>query len=198
MAGVVKKNRQAYGYDYADLPSILLFVSETLKVEVRQHIDYKTAPQFQFGCVVTQVRQSPDGEWSDWLAPVPILVGDETEGGNQKRKNTLAQRYGSAETYARRYSINTALALASTDDDAQTSGRRRRAIEFMSDEQQKTIEGILQALKVPEGREDACLSDVLRENVRFATLTEWQARRFIDLYNKQFNNTSKENKDEQR
>lgn len=82
---VVKKNRKAYGYDYADLPSILLYVDETLHLGVRQHVVYDVAPHFPYGCVVTSIRQK-DGEWSDWLAPIPVLVGDETEGGNQKKE----------------------------------------------------------------------------------------------------------------
>ena len=192
---VVKKNRKAYGYDYADLPSILLYVDETLHLEVRQHVVYDVAPHFPYGCVVTSIRQKA-GEWSDWLAPIPVLVGDETEGGNQKRKNTLAQRYGSAETYARRYSLNTALGLSSTDDDAQTSGFQKRSVKFMTDEQKTQIDRILEDCKIPVGQENGFIGTVLQTRVAYGTLTEYQAQRFIDAY-RQHNDKVKEAPSEQ-
>lgn len=188
--GVIAKNRKAFGYDYADLAQILVYVTGTLHYEVRQTVTYEL-PQFPYGCVETSFRL-PNEPWSEWLAPTPVLVGDETEGGNQKRKNTLAQRYGSAQTYARRYSLNTALCLAATDDDAQSSGYQRRSIPFMTDEQKRTVDRILGELGVPAGQENNQLSQVLGYPVAYATLTEFQAQQFITAYNARFNNNSEE------
>ena len=56
MGNVIAKNRKAYGYDYADLGSVVNYVTETLKVKVQQSIQYDNLPQYPngYGFVVTR------------------------------------------------------------------------------------------------------------------------------------------------
>ena len=49
MGNVIAKNRKAYGYDYADLGSVVNYVTETLKVKVQQSIQYDNLPQYPNG-----------------------------------------------------------------------------------------------------------------------------------------------------
>ena len=45
MGNVIPKNRKAYGYDYADLGSVVNYVTEVLGFRVEQDIHYNNLPQ---------------------------------------------------------------------------------------------------------------------------------------------------------
>ena len=49
MGNVIAKNRKAFGYDYADLGSVVNYVTETLKVKVQQSIQYDNLPNIRTG-----------------------------------------------------------------------------------------------------------------------------------------------------
>ena len=68
------------------------------------------------------------------------------------------QRYGSAETYARRYSLLTLFCLATSDDDGQLAGYQRG--NPMNDELRKQVGALL----------------------AYARLTDWQAQLFINSF----------------
>ena len=123
MGNVIPKNRKAYGYDYADLGSVVNYVTEVLGFRVEQDIHYNNLPQYPngYGFVVTHYWQDFSKSWSEYAAPVPIIVGDSAG----KREQPFMQRYGSAETYARRYSLLTLFCLATSDDDGQLAGYQR-------------------------------------------------------------------------
>lgn len=109
---VIEKNAKGHGYSYTDLGAILQYL-ETQGVEVRNTTEWVES-QNQY--VVTTSSRKQGESWSEWLAPVPVIVG-------QSKYMSQMQALGSALTYARRYSIQLALGLASTDDDGVGAGQ---------------------------------------------------------------------------
>ena len=112
----VKKKSTAGGgkfsYKYTDLATI----HEELE---RQGIEYyqftKYDEQANADYIYTVIIR--DGEPGKELRGVKIVEGNTLAGGN------AAQEYGSALTYARRYSLLLALGWATEDDDAQRVGK---------------------------------------------------------------------------
>lgn len=177
---IIRKNTQGFGYNYADLGSILKYVEEHLHLQVKQTIQRDFGDN-AFGYIVTSVKPTGGfGEWSEWTAPVPIIVGNDEP--NQKRKPSVMQKLGSAITYARRYSIQMALGLAATDDDGQTSGALEREIPVMNESTKKQIDLMLAERNVPNGQENQFLSSILRRQVKYAALTEDDAQAILQAY----------------
>jgi hypothetical protein len=96
MAQIVKNNSEGYGYNYASLSDIAKQGYEIPKMKVinANNIDYV----YYF-----------DKELNDWQQGARIVVPS-SKGMNE------AQLYGSALTYARRYTVQLALGLACDDD----------------------------------------------------------------------------------
>lgn len=92
--GLVKNDSKAYGYNYASLSDIVKqgYKIPKMRIKPTEHGDY---------------IEYLDGE--EWLTGAKIVV-PEMRGSNE------AQRYGSALTYARRYTAQMALQLACDDD----------------------------------------------------------------------------------
>nr|DAH53456.1 MAG TPA: ERF superfamily protein [Caudoviricetes sp.] len=180
MGNVIAKNRKAYGYDYADLGSVVNYVTETLKVKVQQSIQYDNLPQYPngYGFVVTRYWKDDSKSWSAFEAPVPIIVGDSAG----KREQPFMQRYGSAETYARRYSLLTLFCLATSDDDGQLAGYQRG--NPMNEELRKQVAALLAQGNVPAGRESEAIGNRIKMPVNYARLTDWQAQLFINSFKK--------------
>lgn len=178
MANVIAKNRKAYGYDYADLGSVVTYVTETLGYEIEHDIIYDDMPPFPncYGFVVTRYRRrgsTDDKAWSDYRCPVPIIVGEPSG----KRDQPFMQRWGSAETYARRYSLLTTFGLATADDDGQLAGYQRGGL--MGEEQRRRVNDLLAGYKVPSGGESMFISKALRQQVDYARMTAAQADMFV-------------------
>ena len=91
---VVKNGSKAYGYNYASLSDIANAGIEIPKMRVKAT---------EYGEFVEYF----DGQ--DWQTGAKVVV-PEMKGSND------AQKYGSALTYARRYTVQLALGLACTDD----------------------------------------------------------------------------------
>ena len=103
---VVKNSSQAYGYNYASLSDIANAGFEIPKMRLKAD---------QYGEFIEYF----DG--TDWQTGAKVVV-PEMRGSND------AQRYGSALTYARRYTVQMALGLASEDDkDVETNSKERQA-----------------------------------------------------------------------
>lgn len=178
---VVKKTVKGGRGNYADLASLVAYANDELHVRVRWATVYLGDRLHQ----ATQVQQ--DGKWSDPLCPIPV----ETGSGSGL---TVMQQLGSALTYARRYSLCGALGIATTDDDGQTSGYRRRNVERMTDEQQATIDRILAETNTPPGRENNLLSNVLHRPVAYGTLSMTDAQQVIESYEANKKQQHKEDK----
>lgn len=107
----IKKNAKGYGYKYTDLAAI------------NEHIE-------QLGEVYQQYTKTDELDKCEyvWTRRIDASTGEEksdTRGAKvvnatlSNGKQNPAQAYGSALTYARRYSLLMAYGLATTDDDAE-------------------------------------------------------------------------------
>jgi len=115
MSTNVKKKSTAGGgkfsYKYTDLATI----HEELEAQGITYYQYtefdeKAGADYIYTVIIK------DGQESKPLRGVKIVAGETLAGGN------AAQQYGSALTYARRYSLLMALGWATEDDDAATAG----------------------------------------------------------------------------
>lgn len=93
---VVKNNSKAYGYNYASLSDIVNAGLELPKMRIKPT---------EYGEFVEYLDDK-----NEWQTGAKIVV-PEMKGSND------AQKYGSALTYARRYTVQMALGLACADDD---------------------------------------------------------------------------------
>ena len=131
---IIKKNRVAsagkFSYAYADLAAVIECIGK-MGLEAEQDVQYAGETPFTplggvvvCGMVCTRTRKKGESEWGEWMAKVPILI-DLRQGSDRQ---TVNQIYGSALSYARRYSFTLACSLATEDDDGQAaSGRRSSA-----------------------------------------------------------------------
>lgn len=116
MATNIKRKSTAHGskfsYKYTDLATIHEEL-EAQKITYYQYTQYDEKAQADY---VYTVLKYDDGTESKPLRGVKIVEGKTLSGGNN------AQEYGSALTYARRYSLLMALGWATEDDDAASVG----------------------------------------------------------------------------
>ena len=103
MTATIRKNSQGYGYRYTDLAEIHRYMEET---ELRYFQEVETVDGEDF--IVTHILDSSDKTIRKCRGCRVVKVSG---------KNP-AQDYGSALTYARRYSLLLAFGLATADDDA--------------------------------------------------------------------------------
>ena len=103
MSTTIRKNSQGYGYRYTDLAEIHRHMDE---VGLRYYQEVETVDGEDF--VITHILNTEDEVIRKCRGCRVVKVSG---------KNP-AQDYGSALTYARRYSLLLAFGLATTDDDA--------------------------------------------------------------------------------
>ena len=102
MNTTIRKNSQGYGYKYTDLAEIHRHMDE---VELRYYQEVETVDGEDF--IITHILDADDNEVRKCRGCRVVKVSG---------KNP-AQDYGSALTYARRYSLLLAFGLATADDD---------------------------------------------------------------------------------
>ncbi len=107
----VHKDKQGYGYKYADLSSVL-DIARPLCAKYELSISQLCTNSADQVGVETMLAHS-SGEWisSSFLMPVTANKG-----------MSPAQAAGSVITYARRYALAAILGIAQTDDDASPGG----------------------------------------------------------------------------
>ena len=131
---IIKNNRVAsagkFSYAYADLAAVIECIGK-MGMEVQQDVQYAADSPFSplgsvlvCGMVCTRTRKKGEEEWSEWRAKVPILA-DIRQGSERQNVNQI---YGSALSYARRYSLTLACGLATEDDDGLSASLRRPAV----------------------------------------------------------------------
>lgn len=122
MSSNIKKKSTAGGgkfsYKYAELAT----VHEELErqgITYSQYTEYDERAQADY--IFTIVEK--DGKKSDPLRGARIIASNTLAGGN------AAQQYGSALTYARRYSLLMALGWATEDDDGASAGSMPQTVQ---------------------------------------------------------------------
>lgn len=108
---IIKKNAQGYGYNYTDLAAINGYI-ESINGKYWQ----KTETDAADGCCYIVTHR-----YADDIIPEDIEVrgAKVVEATLSNGKQNPAQANGSATTYARRYSLQMAYGLATTDNDAE-------------------------------------------------------------------------------
>ena len=114
----VTKNAAGMGYRYSDLLNVAKAVTDA-GIEFRQHTIWSAEAG---GWVVeTKVRFPGEDKFGDWDSPVPIIAGAKMS-RQGKRILSDMQEYQSAQTSARRYSLQIATNAIPDDDDAASAG----------------------------------------------------------------------------
>lgn len=108
----VYKNSEGYGYNYADLSSVLSLLRPLLKkhgLSVAQPVSGDTGT-----ITITTMLMHKSGQYLSSAVTITIDVSN-------KKMNSL-QAAGSTITYLRRYSLMSLIGLAATDDDGKSGG----------------------------------------------------------------------------
>lgn len=142
----VPKNKQGYGYKYADLSQIHALLEEN-GLSYYQYVKCIDGNDY-----IMTVRIDADGNESEPIQGCRVVQA--TLSG----KSNPAQEHGSALTYARRYSLQMAYGLATEDDDAESLTRKpepqkpRPRAKTISDMQFDSVTDALEAMdKTAEG-----------------------------------------------
>lgn len=185
VSGVVKKDSTAtvptkkgytYSYTYTSLAAVVNHVNTVMGLEFNQNIVQDEGVSGRLN-VVTRYHTAPSesnpngGEWSEWLAPVPIIP--------QEARNP-AQAFGSALSYARRYSLQCALGLAADDND--TESEQVREPQPVSEQMVQRINQLLQTMNVqtPQQAEHVYLTALAGHEINTSRdLTDIQAEQVI-------------------
>ena len=114
----VTKNATGMGYKYPTLLKLAEAVTDA-GIEFRQHTIWSAEAD---GWVVeTKVKFPDDEKFSDWDSPVPIVAGAKMS-RQGKRILSDMQEYQSAQTSARRYSLQIAANAIPDDDGGANAG----------------------------------------------------------------------------
>ena len=114
----VTKNATGMGYRYSDLLNVAKAVTDA-GIKFRQHTIWSAEAD---GWVVeTKVKFPDDEKFGEWDSPVPIIAGAKMS-RQGKRILSDMQEYQSAQTSARRYSLQIATNAIPDDDDAANAG----------------------------------------------------------------------------
>ncbi len=106
---VVKNTSKAYGYNYASLGDIANQGYEIPKM--------KTGTEYSMGAEQSkEFVYYYDKDLNEWIRGAEIVVPENIISKDGKNKMNSAQLYGSALTYARRYTTLMALSLCCDDD----------------------------------------------------------------------------------
>lgn len=104
----VHKGKKGYGYDYADLASLLALVRPLASKYGLSHIQLPFSREDGTVGVTTRIMHV-SGQWVESELTMPVDAG---------KGMSRAQAVGSVITYARRYALAGAFGIAQTDNDA--------------------------------------------------------------------------------
>ena len=130
------KDRQGYGYKYADLANVLQIARPALNAQgIAILQDTETAGDRI--CVATRLVHA-SGQWIE-SEPLALVI-------EAKKGLSAAQCAGSVVTYARRYSLAAMVGLAQEDDDASGGKDKDKPdVETITDAQLSTLRDLLAA-----------------------------------------------------
>lgn len=116
----VHKGRKGYGYNYADLPAVMDACLEALNKAGVVVLQCPKETDKNAACIVTRLIHADSGEEITSTIEVPY---------GEAGKMSIAQAYGSAITYARRYALVSMLGIVTEDDDGAAAGKRPQRVE---------------------------------------------------------------------
>lgn len=189
MPVVAKTSKGNFG-TYADLASLIAYVERDMECWVAFDTTHHDDGRITVHSIVTPRK----GGVSDGRAFPPCETPVFWETTNSRLNQ--AQAYGSAFTYACRYSLLGACGLSATDDDAQTSGTTQRDLHLMGDDTKQRIDLMLAECNVPPGQQSAYLSRIAGTRVDYARLTEPIAQRILTSYTQHRQQTNTQPKEE--
>lgn len=149
----VGKDKQGYGYKYADLASCL----EAIKIPLSKNGLSITQPISQLkdgGHILITLLIHESGQWLKSMLSIEKVVMKNKQG--TITGNTL-QHLGSGITYARRYALSSIIGLAQEDNDAQSIRR--------------------------EGKEKAVEASVIKEFIELCAEHKVDAKEFAHFHN---------------
>ncbi|TGT42766.1 ERF family protein [Mesorhizobium sp. M8A.F.Ca.ET.165.01.1.1] len=114
----IHKGRQGYGYKYADLPAVMDACLDALNKHGVVVVQAPVQTDKSAAAILTRLIDAESGEEITGIIEVPY--GD-------PGKMSLAQTYGSAMTYARRYALVSMLGIVTEDDDGASAGSKPKA-----------------------------------------------------------------------
>lgn len=190
-APVVGKTKTAnagrYSYKYASLADTIKTVDEAYGYLIEQTIQHDEQGGRE---VVTRYKPKEDGEWSDWLAPVPILSG------SSQASNPM-QQLGAAISYARRYSLQCALCMAADDTDGLPQQQARQP-QPCTPQQAQSINAMFKTLGVGDQQTAHAmyLTALCGPIGKASDLTDVQAEQVMAYLNKQIQQQAQQRADE--
>lgn len=113
----IHKGKKGYGYTYADLPAVLNAVVDVLNQNGVVVVQSPDKTEKNAACIVTRLIHADSGEEITSVIEVPFDA-------DNKQKMSVAQAYGSAITYAKRYALVSMLGVATEDDDGASAGTK--------------------------------------------------------------------------
>lgn len=141
----IHKGRQGYGYKYADLPAVMSACLDSLNNAGVLVVQQPEKTDKAAACVVTRLIHAESGEEIFGTIEVPH---------GEIAKMSIAQAYGSAMTYARRYALVSMLGIVTEDDDGAGAGkkvpREPAKPEYKSEQVELFRMGLKQASSLPE------------------------------------------------
>ena len=156
------KDREGYGYKYADLASILKIARPILAQHGLAVVQEAGTDDNGMISVVTRVMHS-SGQWLE-CAPLKMPV-------EPKKGLSQAQAAGSVVTYARRYALAALLGITQDDDDG--AGAAHEPVATLSGDQQASIHDLAEANGVDVARICAAY--------KAATLADIPASRYAQI-----------------
>lgn len=111
----IHKARSGYGYKYADLPSVMNSCVDALNKNGVVVIQSPTTTDKMAAAIETRLIHAESGQEVSGVIEVPY---------GEAGKMSIAQAYGSAMTYARRYALVSMLGIITEDDDGANAGSR--------------------------------------------------------------------------
>lgn len=153
----LKKNAAGYGYKYTDLAAINDFLHSQ-------------------GIAYSQIVETSEINGEDYIYTIPVVDGEvqparrgcKIPTATLSGKSNPAQEYGSALTYARRYSLLMAFGLATEDDDGESLTVKKDAVKSASNGLNETQ---VKAIKAELARTGISQEAIL-ERYKKATLEE--------------------------
>lgn len=172
----IYKGKKGYGYTYADLPAVLNAVVDVLNQNGVVVVQSPEKTDKNAACIVTRLIHADSGEEINSVIEVPFEA-------DNKQKMSVAQAYGSAITYAKRYALVSMLGVATEDDDGASAGRKEAKPVTPKEDPliKKAQSKVDEVLAVIKGQDTFQIGQWMLENPKEVDALRWVQRNYADL-----------------